>query len=186
MEKSEEKLITEILAGDTNTYAVLVKRYQKPIFNLMLRMTSSEADAQDLAQETFVRAYERLDRFKPSGRFFPWLYTIGLNLARDHVRKTIAAKTIEEKLREAHNPHLTEAESGESLPGGVDPEEVKTSLLALPLEYREAVFLRFHEGMVMREIAVALGISVSGAKMRVHRGLAKIRALLLGEGTHTT
>ena len=88
MSNTDEKLISDILAGDVEAYAILVKRYQKPIFNLMMRTTSCEEDAFDLTQEAFVRAYEKLERFKPSGRFFPWLFTIAMNLARDFLRKT--------------------------------------------------------------------------------------------------
>jgi RNA polymerase sigma-70 factor (ECF subfamily) len=182
MEKNEEKLISDILAGEADVYAVLVRRYEKPIFNLMLRMTSSEVDAVDLTQETFVRAYEKLDRFKPSGRFFPWLYTIGLNLARDHLRKTKAAMSLEKELHGPDNPFHQDSRQEFDLPEKVDVEKVRTALKQLPLEYREAVFLRFHEGMAMKEIAQALEISVSGAKMRLHRGLLKLRHLLQKEG----
>ena len=59
MTSGEETLVREILSGDVDAYALLVKRYQKPIFNLMWRMTGSEQDAVDLTQETFVRAYEK-------------------------------------------------------------------------------------------------------------------------------
>ena len=181
MEKHEEHLITEILAGDTDAFAILVRRYQKPIFNLMLRMTASETDAFDLTQDAFIRAYENLNRFRPSGRFFTWLYTIGINLARDHLRKTRIKKEAEEKLRGDNNPLHIDPEQEIHLPEDLDPEHVRTSLKQLPLEYREAIFLRFHEGLSMKELSTILGISVSGAKMRVHRGLLKLRRLLLGE-----
>jgi RNA polymerase sigma-70 factor (ECF subfamily) len=181
MEKNEEKLISDILAGEADVYAVLVRRYEKPIFNLMLRMTSSEADAVDLTQETFVRAYEKLDRFKSSGRFFPWLYTIGLNLARDHLRKTKTAKNLENELQGPNNPFYQDSGQEHDLLENLNVEKVGMALKQLPSEYREAVFLRFHEGMAMKEIAQALQISVSGAKMRVHRGLLKLRQLLQKE-----
>ena len=87
----EHQLINEILNGDTEAFAVLVNRYKRPIFNLMLRMTRSREDANDLTQDAFLKAYEQLERFKPSRNFFPWLYTIGLNLARDHLRRQQSA-----------------------------------------------------------------------------------------------
>ena len=68
--REESLIISDILDGDPDAYAILVKHYQKPIFNLMIRMTSSEEDAFDLTQETFVHAYEKLDRFRLSSRFF--------------------------------------------------------------------------------------------------------------------
>jgi RNA polymerase sigma-70 factor (ECF subfamily) len=184
MVDTDENLVSEILAGDVEAYAILVKRYQKPIFNLMLRTTSCEEDAFDLAQETFLRAYEKLEHFKPSGRFFPWLYTIGMNLARDFTRK---AKTREIKAAELHEiqKELTlESEPSRSLPESIDAKRVRETLQMLPLEYREAVILRFHEAMSIREVALAIGISVSGAKMRIHRGLMKLRQLLNTENAY--
>jgi RNA polymerase sigma-70 factor (ECF subfamily) len=180
-EKSEEILISEILAGDADAYTILVKRYQKPIYNLILRICRSEMDAVDLTQETFIRAYEKLERFNPSGRFFPWLYTIGLNLARDHFRKTKSQMAMKAQLMEEHhNPGVLSAENN-GLPEILDATKVRISLEKLAFEYREAIIMRFHEGLPMSEIAQALGISVSGAKMRVHRGLRKLSELVLGD-----
>lgn len=179
MSNSEENaIISSILAGDADAFAILVKRYQKPVFNLMIRITSCEEDAFDLTQDTFIRAYEKLDRFKPSGRFFAWLYTIGINLGRDFLRKRKTGKTKAEELYESHKSLSMESEHGESLIETLDAELVKEALQELSLDYREAIILRFHEGMSMSEVALALGISISGAKMRVHRGLLKLRGLL--------
>ncbi len=78
----DRKSIMEVLSGNVDAYRDLVQRYQKPIFNLMYRLTGSREDARDLAQETFIKAYQKLDHFKLGSRFFPWLYTIGLNPER--------------------------------------------------------------------------------------------------------
>jgi len=177
---TDANLIYEILAGDAEAYAILVRRYQKPIFNLMLRMTSCDEDAMDLTQETFVRAYEKLEQFKTSSPFFPWLYTIGMNLARDFLRKVKASRTALEALSGDPDPS---SNPGENLHGRVEADQVSHLLQKLPLDYREALILRFHDGLSVGELASALGISVSGAKMRIHRGLLKLRELL-GSETH--
>lgn len=187
MDNREESLIiSDILAGDPDVYAILVKRYQRPIFNLMIRMTSSEEDAFDLTQETFVHAYEKLDRFKLSSRFFPWLYTIGINLARDFLRKRRTAGIGAEELYETQKSLPVESEQENTLVEELDAQQVKVVLQKLPLDYREAIMLRFHEGMSMRDVALALGISVSGAKMRIHRGLLKLRKLIVRDGSNAT
>jgi RNA polymerase sigma-70 factor (ECF subfamily) len=181
MGNSEESLISEILGGDVSAYAILVKRYQKPVFNLMVRMTSCEEDALDLTQETLVRAYEKLESFNPSGRFFPWLYTIGLNLARDFLRKSKSVTVMTEKELEGLQNNVSSlGEDADALPEKLDLEQVTNSLQKLPLEYREALILRFHQDMSMKEVAMALGVSTSGAKMRVQRGLLKLRRFLAG------
>jgi len=180
-ESVDRETIMEILSGDVNAYRDLVQRYQRPIFNLMYRLTGSREDARDLAQETFIKAYQKLDHFKLGSRFFPWLYTIGLNHGRNFVRD-----------HKARRGCLSGAgENGvlpESLPdpkgNGMDPldaQRLREALRQLPLEYREAVVLHFHEGFSMKEVASALDLSVSGAKMRVHRGLKKLRKMIDGD-----
>jgi RNA polymerase sigma-70 factor (ECF subfamily) len=175
MASGEETLVYEILSGDVNAYALLVKRYQKPIFNLMLRMTGNEQDAVDLTQETFVKAYEKLEKFDPSAPFFPWLYTMGLNLARDFIRK---GKRCPIECCEPENSVFTEIRQDDRLADQIDVQEVLEGLKTLPVDYREALLLRFHEGLSVNEVAYALGLSLSGAKMRIHRGLSKLRQLL--------
>lgn len=178
MENSEERLISDILAGNADAYGILVERYQRPIFNLMLRMTSNKEDALDLAQDTFVRAYEKLERYKPPARFFPWLYTIGMNLARDFCRKQKCRQTGSVKIFDAREDSDSTIDPGSYVVERLDSKRVEKALEGLPLDYREAVILRFHEDLSMKEIAVSLGISVSGAKMRIHRGLLRLRHIL--------
>jgi RNA polymerase sigma-70 factor (ECF subfamily) len=157
----------------------LVKRYERPIFNLMLRMTGSESDALDLAQEAFVRAYEHLGRFKMEKPFFPWLYTIALNGARNFVRRRRAGReTALDDQEPAAEPNRF-GDQEDRLCARLDLERVYQALQRLPVDYREAVFLRYHEDLSMEDLAAALQVSLSGAKMRVHRGLAKLRAILL-------
>ena len=175
MASGEETLVYQILSGDVDSYALLVKRYQKPIYNLMLRMTSSEQDAVDLTQETFVRAYEKLEKFDPSAPFFPWLYTMGLNLARDFLRR---AKKFPIEFYELENSFSIEIDQDDSLADRIDAQDVLEGLQTLPVDYREALLLRFHEGLCVSEVASALGLSLSAAKMRIHRGLLRLRQLL--------
>jgi RNA polymerase sigma-70 factor (ECF subfamily) len=177
----DQRVIAAVLAGETDAYAVLVERYQKPIFNLMVRMTGSTWDALDLAQETFIKAFEQLHRFRLEKKFFPWLYTIGLNHSKNFIRQRKLVQTYSLDGCEAGcdpgNPRLEE----EKLCARLDAVRITRALEELPFDYREAVILRYHEELTMDEIASALCISVSGAKMRVHRGLKKLREILEGE-----
>ncbi|MGE5840144.1 MAG: RNA polymerase sigma factor [Deltaproteobacteria bacterium] len=175
MASGDQALVHEIISGDVNAYALLVNRYQKPIYNLMLRMTGSEQDAVDLTQETFVKAYEKLEKFDPSAPFFPWLYTMGLNLARDFLRR---AKRSPFECYESDNCFSDGTDEDERLADKIDVQDVWEGLKTLPVDYREALLLRFHEGLSVSEVAHALGLSLSAAKMRIHRGLSKLRELL--------
>jgi RNA polymerase sigma-70 factor (ECF subfamily) len=175
----DQQAISAVLTGDVNAFAVLVERYQKPIYNLMYRMTGSQADALDLAQETFIKAYEKLDRFKTGKKFFPWLYTIGINHARNFLRRArLEPEPVREQWEEDRRVDNPGAEE-ERLSLHLDHQRLQQALLELPADYREAVLLRFQEELSMEDIAVALQLSVSGAKMRVHRGLDKLRRIFV-------
>jgi RNA polymerase sigma-70 factor (ECF subfamily) len=178
LDLKEDLLIRQILDGDAQAYAVLVNRYQRPIFNLLLRMTGCRDTAADLAQEAFVKAYENLERFKLGENFFPWLYAIASNLARDHWRKQQHAAGHADALRQAakDNPEQVTAEE-ERLAGLLDARRLRVCMERLPGDYREALILRFHEGLSMADIGKALGVSTSGAKMRISRGIEKLRQL---------
>jgi len=182
--KDEQHCIDRVLRGEVNAFGPLVERYQKPIFNLMYRMAGSSDKAADLTQETFIRAYQKLERFHPGKRFFPWLYSIGLNLARDFARKN----TCNPEAGSTLNP---ESFSGCNSPGdqhdrmceSLEFLRLEKALNELPVIYREALILRYHDEFSMGDIAAALNLSVSAAKMRVHRGLDMLREHYKG-GTH--
>lgn len=174
----EEQIVSAVLNGNVDAFAVLIQCYQQPIFNLICRMTGSHADAADLAQDAFIKAYEQLYRFRQGKRFFPWLYTIALNHTRNFLRKRKNDRTLpidDCELPNGSNP-VTEAE--EQMCMQLDSQRLQGALGKLPWEFREAVILRYREELSMDEIAEALSLSVSGAKMRVHRGLKKLRDIL--------
>jgi RNA polymerase sigma-70 factor (ECF subfamily) len=180
----DSRVIKAVLAGDVNSYGLMVKKYQKPIFNLMYRMTQNETNSMDLTQETFIKAYEQLERFKIGRSFFSWLYAIGSNLAKDHVRR-----------RGWEARHFTSGHDEKNIacaePCDVEGQLERRQALArlqgalgeLPFEYREAVLLRYHEEMEIKEVAKAFNISVSGAKMRIHRAIKKLQAIM-GDHRH--
>ena len=171
--------ICAVLDGDVDAYSRIVERYQKPIYNLMYRMTGSRADALDLSQDAFIRAFERLDKFQKDKRFFPWLYTIAMNQAKNLLRSSG---------RVSQCCYIDEWEGCSGLDYPQQQEEFMCSrldsrvlydaILQLPTDYREAIVLRYREELSMEDVAEALEISVSGAKMRIHRGLKKLRDLL--------
>jgi len=179
---SDQEVVSAVLSGNVDAYAVLVKRYQKPIYNLMFRMTGSTADALDLAQETFIKAYEALDRFRKDGRFFPWLYSIGLNHSRNFLRRNKAHPTVAIDDREQSSGAYYDGKQEQNSCDRLDTMGIRDALRQLPVDYREALVLRYREEFSMEEIAGALRISLSGAKMRVHRGLKKLREMLEKNG----
>ena len=177
----EARVVAEVLQGEGEAYAILVNRYQKPIYNLMKRMTLSAEDALDLSQDTFLKAYENLEKYTPGRPFFPWLYAIGLNVARDFLRKRKKAGLAALPRMEDSEYCSSEAPQETDLLGRLEVVEVQRAMQKLTPDYREALALRYQEELPLAEVAACLGLSLSGAKMRVHRGLAHLRKVLLEE-----
>jgi RNA polymerase sigma-70 factor (ECF subfamily) len=184
MEQMEEtSIIARVLNGDRQAYALLVNEYKDQIFNLAYRMTGSHEDADDLSQDTFLRAYKNLKRFDKEKRFFTWLYTISVNLIRNRLKKNI--KNLSHSA--AENPAMDIAEPDNTN----TPEQamihaqrihhLNMCLQKLPGDLREAVVLRFYQELSFENITEILGISLSAAKMRVYRGLEKLREVMGNE-----
>ena len=186
MDSSEDQqVINAVMNGDVNAYSILVRQYQKPIFNLMYRVTGSSEDAKDLTQETFIKAYEKLDHFRMGARFFPWLYTIGYNHARNFIQRGKPFQQSSDEDFEKYAGVDYPSQQEERVLAQIDFLRIYQALEQLPMDYREAVILHYHEGLSMEDIATALQLSVSGAKMRVHRGIKKLREIILGDDHET-
>ena len=171
--KQENETIKSVLNGDRDKFALFVDKYKGPVYNLVYRLTGSRHDAEDLAQETFIKAYKSLNSFKTKKKFFPWLYTIAINLTRNHLRKKkpLLVENFDHLQTDKNNPEqaVSKQQQAEALAGYIQ---------RLPVSLREAVILRYYFYLSFEEIARILCISLSAAKMRVYRGLKKLEYLM--------
>ncbi len=177
----EGEIIARVLSGDREAFADLVDAYKGPVFRLAFRMTGNDRDADDLTQEIFLRAFQSLGRFRPGERFFPWLYTLGLNVLRNHLRKE---RAVPEGGSEVGTPEAEDPRGGpadEAL-RRERSRRIQGYLMRLSPAVRETLVLRFYEGMRFEDIAGLTGDSVGGAKMKAYRGLEKIRAMMEEDG----
>ena len=171
---SAEAALAKARRGDSEAFRELVERHSRSVFRLAFRMTGNEQDAEDVVQESFLRAYKQLGRFESRANFGTWLYRITANCAVDLMRS-----------RQARH----DMSRGESLdadvPGpdrmahGAEIERtVQGALTGLsPLE-RAAFTLRHYEGRSIDEIATTLGLGTSAAKHSVFRAVRKLRLAL--------
>ncbi|NNG01915.1 MAG: RNA polymerase sigma factor [Desulfobacteraceae bacterium] len=172
----DEQLIEEVLSGDTEAFGLIVRKYEKAIFNLMYRTTGSTDESADLSQEVFLKAYDKLETYTPrKKKFYSWLYTVALNVARDHLRRQRKNPEQSDNGLEACLDYGVNAFSIGNPERVVEVQSMVVAMSTLSISHREALILRYREGYSIREIAGTLGISVSGAKMRIHRGLEEIR-----------
>ena len=174
-------IIEQILEGNRNQYRFIVDKYQNQIFSFLLRATGSRSDAEEFTQETFMKAYAALNRFDTKNRFFPWLYTIALNIFRDWKRKNLnqskASLPFPENLFADENAVNQELAATKK----EDMALVQKGLSVLPLDYKEAIILRFRYDLSIQEISKIFNISISASKMRIHRGLKQLKQVICHE-----
>ena len=181
--KSEAEIVAKVLNGERQAYALLVEEYKTPVYSLAYRMTGNSQDAEDLAQETFLRAFNQLFRYDTKRSFFTWLYTISLNIIRNHLKKNSNRRRDDfrqgEKISgtgEFDDKRFTSQESQVIDEGRKEREEkLESCLQKLSPELRELMILRFYQGLPFEAIAEITGLSLSAIKMRVYRGLEKLR-----------
>ena len=176
--KRENEIIQRILNGNREEFSFFVDKYQGPIYNLVYRLTGSRHDAEDLAQETFIKAYKSLNNFQIKKKIFSWLYTIAINLTRNHLKKKkpLLVENVEDlksdnRQTDKNNPEINLIKHEQA-------QALARCIQRLPIALREAVILRYYFYLPFEEIARILCISLSGAKMRVYRALEKLEVLM--------
>jgi RNA polymerase sigma-70 factor, ECF subfamily len=175
--------LEEALAGGRDAFRVLVERHSPAIFRLAYRMTGNEHDAEEVVQETFLRAYRGLDKFAARSNFATWLYRIGMNCSFDLMRKRKAeADRREPEGREGEEPVLALAAEGPGperlLLSAEVGQHVNLALATLTTAERAAFVMRHMEGLPMEAIAKTLGVRTASAKNSVFRAVKKLRHAL--------
>ena len=170
----ESKLIERSLSGDPEAYAALVSQHQKMIRAVTFRMTGSLDDAEELAQDAFLRAYQQLGSFSGGAKFSTWLCKIAINLSLDWRRR-------ESRRDDIHSKWAAETVS-ESNPGGGFPDElsrrVQAALNRLPVKQRAAIVLTIYENQSHAEAAKTLGCTEATISWRVFAARQKLKRLL--------
>jgi RNA polymerase sigma-70 factor, ECF subfamily len=171
---NESKLIDQSLAGDPEAYAALVNQHQKMIRAVTFRMTGSLDDAEELAQDAFLRAYQRLGSFGGGSKFSTWLCKIAINLSVDWRRR-------ESRRDDIHSKWAADAIS-ENNPGSGFPDElsrrVQEALNRLPAKQRAAIVLTIYENQSHAEAAKNLGCTEATISWRVFAARQKLKRLL--------
>jgi RNA polymerase sigma-70 factor, ECF subfamily len=176
---AERRAIEAVLAGDRRAFRFLVERHQRGVYNVVLRLVHSGADAEDLAQQAFLSAFGALGSFHLEARFAPWLYRIAVNLAKDHLksRRRDEVPTAE--------PGEEEALFAATLPatdGAVQSNErrrlLERALAGLSYKDREVLVLKDIEEMQYEDLKQVLGRPVTALKIRVLRARARLKKQL--------
>jgi len=153
-----------------------VERYQKVIFNVAYRMTRDYDEAQDITQVAFVKAYENLERFKPTYKFFSWLYRIAINETLNRIKSA-------KKMTQLNPGILSEEKSPEETYGETElGEKIQDALMELEPAYRILIILRHFRGCSYQEIGSALEIPEKLVKSRLFTARQLLRSALIARG----
>ena len=182
-------LVRRCIAGDAAAWEEIVQKYHRRIYNICYRFTGSGTDADDLAQEVFIKMYRTLNTYDVErGAFMTWVTTVTRNLLVDHFRKTRQDR-VTDSLDATPSEHEDALPIGERIPDkGPGPdtnvqsreakEAVQEALQRLSPELREAVILRDLQDMDYKEIATVLRVPEGTVKSRINRGRAELARLL--------
>lgn len=182
---NDEAIVRAVQDGDTEAFAALVNRHKDRLFAVLVRMTGSADAAEEMAHETFVRAFRGLRRFRGEAAFGTWLIQIAVHLARDRVRERRRGRTVSlDALLEmdGDSPILAETRAAYDPLAGLDQrdtaERLESALRELPATYREAFVLHHVENLPYEDIAKATGDTVGSLKVRVHRARKMLKEKL--------
>jgi len=188
---AEADLIDQCRRGDTEAFSTLVLRYQDRIYNVIARMVGRSADAEELTQDTFLKAFEKLHLFRGTSRFYTWVFRIATNQALSYRRRGSKVKFIsmhasDDEERPAVGEMQTAALASRRTPSPEvaamaqeTAQRIDDALLELDEEFRVVVVLRDIETMDYTQIADVLDVPVGTVKSRLHRGRCMLKEKLI-------
>jgi RNA polymerase sigma-70 factor, ECF subfamily len=185
MSDLDKQLIKKVRKGNHEAFAQLIDLYKAQVYNICLRMVRIPADAEDLAQEAFIRAYTNIDKYEIDKKFSTWLYRIATNLSIDYLRKKKPGVYLDAELPGTDGYTMS---SMLSSPDPLPEEQIVQSETShwlhdeidqLPAKYRAAIILKYMEDLSVKEISEILEIPVPTVKTRIHRGREALRERLV-------
>jgi RNA polymerase sigma-70 factor, ECF subfamily len=186
--RDEAQMIAAIVAGNSHLFHELIRPYERRVYLMTLGFLHNEADAEDAAQEAFLKAFRNLSGFRGDAKFGTWLVTIALNEARSRIRHrdTVKMESLDEPADDEGHVSPALLRDWREIPSeALERKEVRQllqeAITALPRIYREVFQLRDIEQLSVNESASALGISIGAVKVRLHRARMMLQKNLAPE-----
>jgi RNA polymerase sigma-70 factor (ECF subfamily) len=190
-DQEDAVLIRQSLAGETDAFGLLVRRYQNVMYTVALRMVGNGEDAKDVTQDAFVKAYRQLATFDPNYKFFSWIYRIVVNESFNVIRARRPQEPIDQAVAANDSRGRQRADSArwggspfETALAGERHAHIDAALQRLTPEYRSVVVLRHFAGQSYSEIAEALSIPEKTVKSRLFTARQLLGEMLLGWREH--
>ncbi|MCX6283987.1 MAG: RNA polymerase sigma factor [Bacteroidetes bacterium] len=171
IQKDDNELVFEVLQGSKSSFEILIERYQKKIYGMILQMTDDREMAKDLTQDVFVKAYLNLPKFNFKYRFFSWLYRIALNETMNCLKSHRRFESLEKAGNIAAEETVQNGDADEI-------RLIKLALRDLKNSYRSLILLKYYFGLSYEEISETMGISVNKVKDRLFNARLSLRNAL--------
>jgi RNA polymerase sigma-70 factor, ECF subfamily len=178
---NEQDLIQSILNGNSQSFSVLLKRYQRPIHALIRQIVSNREDAEELTQDVFIKAFRKLESFKGGSSLSTWLYRIAWNTAISETRKKRLVYPEFDENQFANLPDETVDEVLEKENNEWQLQQLENAIDRLNPEEKALITLYYTESKPLSEVALILNLSADNAKVKLHRTRKKIVLLLNSE-----
>jgi RNA polymerase sigma-70 factor (ECF subfamily) len=185
---SDQEVVLQAREGLEAAYRELIRRYERPIFSLIYRMVRDRALAEDLSQETFIKALNAIDSYRPEYKFSSWIFKIANNAAIDQIRRRELDTLSLDGSPHATTPDEIEATALQVSARGLSPLEalesselggqIEQAIGRLRPEYRSCILLRHVEGLAYEEIAELMNLPLGTVKTYIHRARNELRDLL--------
>lgn len=167
--KTDQFYIDKILKGDTNTFAVLVEKYKVMVFSMAVKLLKSKEEAEEVSQDTFIKAYKNLSKFEGNSKFSTWLYKIAYRNCLDVLKKN----TTRYNFTDINEITSNQIEETETILEGIEKVErskvLKECLQKLPEEERTILWLFYFKELSLNEIVEVTSLSKSNVKVKLHR-----------------
>ncbi|QKS69824.1 RNA polymerase sigma factor SigW [Paenalkalicoccus suaedae] len=179
-----KKIVAEVKKGNQDAFAELMDLYKDKVYHIAYRMLGNSHEAQDVAQEAFLRAYTNIDSYDTNRKFSTWIFRIATNLSIDRIRKKKPDFHLEDQVAgtedlDYHSQFAADEDLPEDQVVQLEMQEwVQQEIMELPPKYRSAIILKYIEDLSLKEISEILNLPVATVKTRIHRGREALRKRL--------
>jgi RNA polymerase sigma-70 factor (ECF subfamily) len=176
-EQSVETLVKRAQKGDTEAFSELARRHELSVYNLSLRFMRNPSLAEDMAQEAFLKAYQKIGKFRRESQFSTWLYRIACNVCLSELQK----RKRRGELSLAYRPEPSDPSVAASLPQAEEAELIRKCVAKLPRRYAEAITLFYLQECSYEEVAEIMEIPIGTLKTWLHRARKQLRGIVQRE-----
>ncbi len=179
---TDGEIIGRVCGGETRLFDELVRRYQDQVYGMVERFVGQQADAEDVAQEVFLKAFRGLGGFKGDAKFSTWLYRITFNMCTDWLRKNRKPERRELPMQDEDCVADATVDLGEGMLASEERKEIRKALDGLPEKYRTVVTLLYDERLSYEQIGAILDVPTKTVETRLYRARRMLRETLGGRG----